>query len=235
VSDLGPGLPVRVDLRERLKSLGIGPRRQGARGTCSVFAVTLALEWALAGRRGRGEALSQEFLNWASNRAVDDDADGGFFHDLWKGYEEYGISSEALCPYEPVYSATFEPHPAAIAHAAAGHEPGVQLCWIKAWDVETGLTVAELASIRASLASGRLVCAGLRWPREPVWTDDVLQWAPPQRVFDGHSIVLAGYHDEAQQPGGGCFIALDSGAQFPGGMLPYAYAAAYTNDACWIG
>src|SRR5688572_4910177 len=86
-----PDLPKAVDLRPRFWEWGLGPRRQGARGTCSVFTMVGALEYAAAQRQGRGTYLSVEFLNWAGHKAVGREADGGFFSDLWKGYRAYGV------------------------------------------------------------------------------------------------------------------------------------------------
>src|SRR5688500_11287794 len=78
-------LPDAVDLRPEFDAWGLGPCRQGARGTCSVFTVVGALEYAVACRQGRSMRLSVEFLNWAGHRAADRRVDGGFFSELWDG------------------------------------------------------------------------------------------------------------------------------------------------------
>ena len=57
---------------------------------------------------------------------------------------------------------------------------------------------------------------------------------PPEEVFDGHSVLLVGYHDDPQQPGGGIFAIRNSDGDGSDGFMPYAYAAAYMNDAAWI-
>lgn len=54
-----------VDLRPLFDRWDLPPRAQGDRNTCSVFAVTGAIEFALAEKQGRGTRLSVEFLNWA--------------------------------------------------------------------------------------------------------------------------------------------------------------------------
>src|SRR5215218_8176497 len=72
-------LPKAIDLRPQLLRWGLAPRRQGPRGTCSVFTVVGALEYAAAKTRRHGSRLSVEFLNWASHRAANRSADGGFF------------------------------------------------------------------------------------------------------------------------------------------------------------
>lgn len=96
-------VPGSVDLRPAFENWALELGSQGGRGTCSVFAVTGALEYALAGLQGRGTRLSAEFLNWASNQTTGEAADGGYFSDLWKGYNAFGICTEADCPYEAVF------------------------------------------------------------------------------------------------------------------------------------
>jgi C1A family cysteine protease len=53
-------------------------------------------------------------------------------------------------------------------------------------------------------------------------------------VFDGHSVLLVGYRDDAAQPGGGLLLIRNSGEAGPDGALPYAYASQYMNDAAVI-
>src|SRR5690349_13877171 len=84
-TDNSKTLPAAVDLRPELDKLGLGPRSQGSRPTCSVFTTEAALEFALAKKTGHGVVLSVEYLNWASNDVMKDATDGGFFHDLLKG------------------------------------------------------------------------------------------------------------------------------------------------------
>src|SRR5688572_21396099 len=68
-------LPAAVDLRPKFEKWGLERRDQGARGTCSVFTMAGALEFALAKQKNQGERLSVEYLNWASNKAVGRDQD----------------------------------------------------------------------------------------------------------------------------------------------------------------
>lgn len=80
-----------VDLRPFFEKYRLPSRLQGTRGTCSVFVVTQALEYALANSTGRSTQLSVEYLNWASNQATRQIRDGGFFSYLWRGFETWGI------------------------------------------------------------------------------------------------------------------------------------------------
>lgn len=227
-------LPAAVDLRRYFERWGLTARRQGSRGTCSVFAVTGALEYALCAQDGRGARLSVEFLNWAAHRAVGRTADGGFFSELWKGYETYGICPDADLPYEPAFNGALQPTPAALSSAKAMQSKALTLHWIKPWDVHTGLTAAHLAEIKATLARSWPVCGGFRWPKTAMWKESTLQMCGPEAVFDGHSVLLVGYQDGAREPGGGVFLIRNSGGDGSDGYLPYAYAMAYMNDAVWI-
>jgi len=58
--------------------------------------------------------------------------------------------------------------------------------------------------------------------------------APPEGVFDGHSVLLIGYRDDPQQPGGGAFLLRNSNTDRDDGLMCYEYARAYLNDALWI-
>lgn len=228
--------PSFVDLRPSFRKWGLQVRSQGSRGTCSVFAVVGALEYAVAKKQQRGLTLSVEFLNWAAHQAAGCTADGGFFSELWKGFQDYGICPEEDWPYQPHFDPTLQPSPKAVEHAKELQALGLRWHWIKEWDVQTGLTKAQLAQIRRTLRRGWPVCGGMRWPKQERWEQGVLQICPPEEVFDGHSVLLVGYRDEAGQPGGGVFIIHNSGG---GGSrsescLPYAYVQAYTNDAAWV-
>jgi C1A family cysteine protease len=57
---------------------------------------------------------------------------------------------------------------------------------------------------------------------------------PANAVYDGHSILLVGYRDDANQPGGGVFLFRNTNNGGHDGSMPYIYAQAYVNDAVWI-
>jgi hypothetical protein len=229
-----PPSPPAVDLRPRLQQWGLPPRRQGPRGTCSVFTVAGALEYAVACRQGHGERLSVEYLNWAAHKAARRAADGGFFSELWQGFVAYGICPETALPYREQYDPALEPASHARESALASQRLRLQWHWIKEWDVKTGLTDAQLAAIRETLAQGWPVCGGFRWPKQARWEQDELQICAPEDVFDGHSVLLVGFQDDAHTPGGGRFLIRNSGGDGRDGALPYAYARAYMNDAAWV-
>ena len=223
-----------ADLRPAFKKWGLTPRVQGKRNTCSVFTVAGALEYAVASKTNRTPRLSVEFLNWASNQATRDTHDGSFFSDLWRGFTVYGACPEQDMPYQDKFDPNHAPSEEAKDHAKQMHEAGLQLHWIKRWDPNTGLTDAQLGAIKRVLNRQWPVCGGFRWPKQVKWKDDVLEMAPPEGVFDGHSVLLVGYRDDSQQPGGGMFLFRNSNNNGRDGWMTYEYARAYMNDAVWI-
>jgi papain like protease len=226
--------PDAIDLRPFFRRWGLETRRQGPRGTCSVFTVVGALEYAAARKQGRGTRLSVEFLNWAAHKAVNRTADGGFFSELWKGYADYGVCPEDGLPYRERYDAGLQPEPAVLARAREMRALGLRMNWIKEWDVKTGLMRPQFEAIQHTLARGWPICGGFRWPKREQWDGEVLRMCPPEEVFDGHSVLLIGYKEDPNQLGGGAFLIRNSGGDGRDGCLPYEYVRAYMNDALWI-
>lgn len=230
-----------VDLRPSLQRWGLEPRTQGTRGTCSVFAVTGALEYALAVQRGKGERLSVEFLNWAAHRATRRRTDGGFFSDMWKGYQAFGICPESALPYQPQFDARLRPSAEVLTAAGALKSPTLRLTWIKEWEVNTGTTEAHRAEMRRVLGAGNPVCAGMRWPKRDVWQavdgyeGGVLAVPAAADVYDGHSVLFIGYRSDMDLPGGGAFLIRNSSGPSRYAWIPYAYVEDFVNDAAWIG
>lgn len=223
-----------VDLRPAFVKWGLTPRAQGKRGTCSVFTVAGALEFAAAVQQRRGERLSVEFLNWGANQIAGADKDGGFFSDLCRAFEVHGICSEKAMPYGTEFDPAITPAPQVLADAKTRLSLGLRCHWIKEWDVKTGLTDSQFVAIQRTLSEGWPVCAGLRWPKRPQWSDNVLHMCAADAVYDGHSVLLIGYRADTNQPGGGVFLFRNTGNGSPEAAMPYAYARTYLNDAVWI-
>jgi hypothetical protein len=223
-----------VDLRPKFEEWGLRPRSQGNRPTCSVFAIAGALEFAMASGRQPGERLSVEFLNWSANQTGRRARDGGFFSELWDGFASHGICAEKEMPYQSEFDPTRSPATDIQAIAKKQLALGLQLHWLKKWNVNTGLRPDEFAAIKQTLDQGWPVAGGLRWPKQDKWENDVLQMCPAAEVFDGHSVLLVGYWDDANQPGGGVFIFRNSNRGARDGYMPYQYAQTYMNDAVWI-
>ena len=223
-----------IDLRPAFQKWGLPLRTQGNRGTCSVFALTGALEYALASQQQPGTVLSVEFLNWASNQATTNLNDGGFFSDLWTGFEVYGICPETNLPYLKNYDPNLHPEKSVLQRAKAAVNAQLRLHWIKPWNVNTGLTETQFLEIKRTLSRGWPVCGGFRWPKHEHWQQAVLQMASAAEVFDGHSVLLVGFKDDPAEAGGGVFLIRNSGGGVHDAAMPYEYVRAYLNDAAWV-
>ena len=113
-------------------------------------------------------------------------------------------------------------------------EAHLQLHWIKPWDPQRGLTAEQFELVKETLRDRWPVCGGFLWPKQAKWTDGILQMAPREDVRDGHSVLLVGFRDDRNQPGGGVFLVRDSGKGPHDGAMSYEYVRSYMNDAVWI-
>jgi hypothetical protein len=230
-----------VDLRPEIAALGIPVRpNQGARGTCSVFAMTFLLDFMYAKHYGFTNAdFSEEYLNYVSNLAIGQQVDGGFFDQLDKGYQKYGIVNESLAPYKSSFDPNMKLRDTVLKTGSA-IAPRLKQHFIKAWDVNTGLQASQLLAILFQLKQGRPVAAGLRWPKEGKFATEkilgltLMKTPPPGDVFDGHSIDFVGYKASKSFPGEGYLIFRNSwGTGFGDngyGYMSFDYAMKYVND-----
>lgn len=207
-------LPASVDLRQTLVDLGLPPRPQGARGTCSIFTTCAAIEFAHARQTGEPLRLSTEFMNWAAGQAAGRPSDGNFFHNALAGFARYGVCPEDAMPYQPTFDAARTPSDQAIADASSMREHSREqlvVHWIVPWQPDRfGLSDEQFAEIKRVLASGYPVAAG-----------------------SSHSRLFVGFRDDDTQPGGGVFYTLDSALnRFD--EVTYEFARAQVADAFWV-
>jgi C1A family cysteine protease len=203
-------LPARIDLRPEFAKWKLTQRRQGARGTCSVFATVESVEFAVSRSTGKSSRLSVEFANWAANAATGRSDDGDFFHNIIRGIGKYGVCTEEAMPYQRHFSPTNAPSAEAIAQAKEFHAAApLAFHWIKPWDRKAGLNDADVWHIKSVLANGWPVSAG-----------------------SGHSIVFVGYEDDVALPGGGRFLVADSNLKERD--ITYAAAKKRMCDLFWV-
>jgi hypothetical protein len=159
-------LPASVDLMPAIERLGLTARLQGARDTCSLFAVAGMAEFEVARQSHRRPArFSEEFLIWAGNKASGENEDQAMFYKAVQGLNMLGICSEELMPYEGSSSnAARRPSPAALADAKEESQRW-RAHWIKRWDVQCPLSERQMLAIRRALAARHTVACGLRWPK----------------------------------------------------------------------
>jgi hypothetical protein len=230
-----------VDLRPDIAALGLTIRPiQGARGTCSIFAVTFALEYMYAKNYGmKSPDFSEEYLNYASNLAIGAKDDGGFFDQIDAGYQKYGMVKESLVPYQSVFDSNLSVSQATL-NTGAAIAPRLKPHFIKIWDVTTGLQPSQLLSILFQLKQGRPVAAGLRWPKdgklvfENILGVPIMKTPSSSDVVDGHSIAFVGFKASKNFPGEGYLIFRNSWGTGFGedgyGYMSFDYAMKYTND-----
>jgi serine/threonine protein kinase/WD40 repeat protein len=228
-------LPTKINLAPQFASLGIPPRAQGDRDTCSVFATTAIadFEYARANPRIR-KRLSEEFLIWAANEASGLTGDQAMFYKAVHGLNTLGICTAELMPYQTTSDSKRRPSKKALADAK-GRSERWRVEWIKRWDLSRGLSDEELTAIKSALANGHPVACGLRWPKV-LDGASLLDVPSPGQVRDGHSIVITGYEDNAGRSGV-LYFRNDFGPRsgWNGyGVMSYAYARAYANDALWL-
>ena len=249
-----PALAPEVDLRRKIRAYGLKVRDQGTRGTCTVFATTFLIEYQRASLSGapHGLHLSEEYLNWAGNKATGEDADGGFFTKQIAGYNAWGISTAHQMPYQDAYDTAHPDAPsrAAIAKAAAAFPQSYRINYpfeiVKVWDNTKGMNAAELQKAITILRSGRPVASGMWWQNNFATTTvrgvPLLKYYsrsentganPP--MFDGHTIDLVGFRESREFPGGGYFIFRNSwGTSFGNkgyGFVSFRYIRTWASDA----
>ncbi len=232
-----PRLPHAVDLVPEYKKLSLPPEGQGGRDVCSLFAITSLAD--LESARDVGPAhkrLSPEFLIWAARKSTGHKGEQAMFFEAVHGLNALGICPEEVLPYSAKPDLQVNPSKPALADARElAHRWKVN--WIKRWDVKRPLTPAELLAIKAALAAGHPVACGLRWPKT-LKGHELLAVPSADEVSDGHSIAFVGYEDNPKMNGGGVFRFRNSWGTGWGeggyGLMSYAYARAYANDAVWL-
>lgn len=227
-----------MDLRTAISSFQLPVRAQGPRGTCSVHALAFCQEFITCQKQGKtGLNYSVEYLNWAGNAVLGTPYhDGGFYSDLDKGYQAFGAVVEASAPYQASFNASWAPSSAVVT--AGKQAPRHTAVFIKPWDSSKGASQAQLNEALAQIKAKRPVALGALWPNSTQVqnVDGVDLMVVPSRpnTFDGHSVVLVGYHKSAKYPGGGYFIFRNSWGTGWGdggyGYMPFKYVLDLAND-----
>ena len=210
-------------------------------GTCSVFALTGLLEFEYAKRQESVIPLSVEYLNWASNQISGKNEDGSYFSDAVTALKKYGISANDLFPYYVKnYNGKVAPSPMAVRDAKKRRS--VQAKWIKVWDANTGMSMEQMARVKEQIMGEHPVAIGFRWPKKDnryrQVVNGMMTVPPVEGVFDGHSVLIVGFKDDPELPGGGYFIFKNSYGKDYGekgyGKMPYEYVLKYANDGVAI-
>ncbi len=228
------------DLRPKFAEYGITVKNQADRPTCSVHTMIGVYEFEYANTLGQQDSLSVEYMNWACNQIDGENYDGTMFSSAIDAVAKYGICTDDYMPYATRYSDKLEPSEAAKKDAES--RKAGKANWIKEWDPNTGLTPEQLDAIRKELDKEHPVAIGFRWPKRTVTDkyleDGTLVMQTPDNVVDGHSVLIVGYKNDKNYPGGGYLIFKNSYSESFGekgyGKITYEYANAYANDAVTV-
>jgi C1A family cysteine protease len=233
-------LPAQVDLHERFPPV----RNQGGRGTCVAHA-TVAVREYLADELHRpgGEStqsdLSEQFVYWACKERDNYAGSGTWIHHAMAVLQEQGVCTEQVWPYNAGSLSGNEgqgPPPADAESQALAHRI----------DSSESLHPRWTDALRQHLAQERPVAFAVPvftyWFSEPVSsTGDIRLPLSTDKVEGGHAMVMVGYEDDPDVPGGGYFLVRNSwgtntwgrdNAVAPGyARIPYAYMAEHGRSA----
>jgi hypothetical protein len=229
-------LPKEFDLKPQFDSLGLPARMQGKRGTCAFFAMAAMLEFEYSRTTDKHEQqFSPEFLVWASKEATGQT--GGAFYKILQGLNLHGVCTLDGMPY----AATDDPNRKPSAEAQADARENAlrwQVRWIRRMDTKLSLSDQELNAIKKTLTAGHPVGCGFRWPKK--LKGHVLGEISKEDMAGGgsHAIVIVGYQDDPNRPGGGVLRFRNSWSTKWGeegyGVISYAYARTNLIDAVWL-
>jgi hypothetical protein len=227
-----------VDLRPTITQHGMAAKDQGARNTCSVFAITFLHEYEFATKKGFAKPhFSEEYLNYAKNVVNNMQTDGGFFDLIDNGYQAWGCYPRRFVPYQATYDPSYVV-PQSYMNAAKKWDR-LKTTFVKKWDKTRGLSDAELNTALGYLDNGIPFAGGFLWPTNFQLENHLgiqMMKTPASKadVFDGHSVAIVGYRRMKSMPGGGYIIFRNSAGPDWGdhgyGYMPFAYLKAYCND-----
>lgn len=238
-----------VDLRPLIAQYKMEIRNQGTRGTCSVFALTFLLEYMYNHSLAINQPdLSEEYLNFVSNKVINENNDGGLFDDLNKGYQQWGMMPENKATYQSTPVNTIAQNLLDEGKLWTRFSPD----FIKPWNSMNGATSLQIQKTIEYLDKGIPVAFGGWWAKEqfrtttnilgvdlmdvpPIMQKDYNDEKNPNGIMsDGHSVALVGYKKGSGFPGGGYFIFRNSWDTIYGdkgyGYMPFSYVESYAND-----
>jgi hypothetical protein len=208
-------------------------RQQGSRGTCVSFTLTELHQYALR-RRGVSVDLSEQHLYYET-KLIDGDPNACGTHQANAGdaLRDHGQCREFIWPYNP--NAACNSHGALPTQA----RPDGMFYRLTIVSVST----RNVLAYKERISGERPV--GLSFPVYDSWrlsaetrrSGRITLRLGTEPQVGGHAILLVGYQDDPNQPGGGYFIGRNSwgtgwGYQCPYGAgyctIPYAYI---TNEA----
>lgn len=226
-------LPASIDLHAQLPPV----RNQGDRGTCVAHVVAAVREFLL-GDQSTDADLSEQFIYWACKERDGYPDVGTWIKTGMDVLQELGVCPEPVWPYDAAIIAGNEGHGPPPANAASEATPFRVTGF-------TALNARWIDSLREALANGSPVAVSMdvyQSCQRPYTyrMGDIRLPLPGEVKLGGHAMLLVGYVDDEEVPGGGYFIVRNSwgeafgydGEVAPGYCrLPYAYLRQYGIEA----
>ncbi len=180
-----------VDLRPVFVEYSLYLKNQGARPSCSIFAVVSVLEYEYARRFGLNEPLSEEYLIWAFQRMKPGKPinSGYNFGQLIEVLRECGIARRTLLPDSfASYLKDENPPLAALDDAVTRRAFNVA-----AFDPDDKLLVQKIVH---ALNTETPVILGIRWPPQSTLEHNNLLKDQAPQPNAAHAVTLVGYRSE---------------------------------------
>lgn len=180
-----------VDLRTVFASHSLYLKNQGARPSCSIFAVVGVLEYEYARRFGATEQLSEEFLIWAFRRDHPGKPinDGYHFGEVLETLRRHGIARRDCLP-DSFASHLRDEAPPQSAIDEAANRRRFQIVGMRPGEALT------LARIVQALNQKTPVIIGVGWPHHSTLQRNNLLKDQVPLSGAGHAVTLVGYRSE---------------------------------------
>ncbi|MDX2108660.1 MAG: C1 family peptidase [Verrucomicrobiota bacterium] len=232
-----------VDMRARFGELDLVVKNQGRRPSCAIFAVISALEFQNAQAAGKAEALSEEYLIWATRKSLgltamtqsaedeELDEDAGFtLIEVVQALRAFGVPLREQMPnsFGKSMAAIAEPSTELIAEARNRRTVAATL--VTGRDNET-----KIDNIIHTLNTNTPVVAGVLWPPSRAIAKVALLSQQEPRVGYAHAITLIGYQCKTGRKEDVVFIFKNSWGRRWGsggyGFATYEYLQNNLQDA----
>lgn len=240
-----PKIFAEVNMQPRFEMLGINAKNQGARPSCAVFALISALEYQNAAKDGPAPDFSEEYLIWATLRVLgkigltapksqDSNIDIGFaLGEVAEAVRAYGLALADDLPYH--FTLT---DPRVIEPSTAVIERAKKRSPANGYYITGREPPAQIANIVQVLDAGVPVVAGVKWPEQKAYNENVMLDTQPGLENAGHAILLVGYRTKTGKLADLEFLFKNSYGEKWGdhgyGIVTYRYLMKNLQDALFL-
>ncbi len=240
-----PKIYAEVNMQPRFDLLGISAKSQGARPSCAVFALVSALEYQSAAADGPAPEFSEEYLIWATLKVLgkigvavpkgqEANIDIGFaLGEVAEAVRAYGLALSGDLPYHFTLA---DPH--VIEPAPEVVERAKKRTPANGYYITGREPAAQIGNIVQVLDAGVPVVAGIRWPEQKAYSDNVILDAQPGLENSGHAILLVGYRTKTGKLADLEFLFKNSYGEKWGdhgyGVVTYRYLLKSLQDALFL-